>query len=180
MRLPGGPDEVDDLVVGHAGHLPPVDDDHLVPLVKAGHALVCRGAHRHPADDHRNTLVGPALHVEPKASLGVGVDGDGDDPTVWCEGVPGDVLVGVLGGVRGGRQDGGQPHRARLAGRFTGSSAWLRGRLAASLTAAVVREAEQGGGLREVRGVWWGVGARGRGGRPAGGNSWGKTGSVGP
>ena len=91
MGFPGGPDKVDDLVVRHGGDVPTVDDDHLVSLVKAGDTLVCRGPHRHPAYDHRNTLVGSAFHVEPKASLGVGVDGDGDDPRVGCERVLGGV-----------------------------------------------------------------------------------------
>lgn len=34
MRLAAGPDEVDDLVVGVLGHVPPVDHHDLVALVQ--------------------------------------------------------------------------------------------------------------------------------------------------
>ena len=120
VRLPGRPDEVHHLVVCHGGDLSAVDDDHLVPLIETGHTLVCRSAHGHPADYDRNTLVSPALHIEPEASLRVRIDGDGDDSTAGlvldsvgagCDGVP--------AGVWRGQSDG-----ARLAGRFTGSSDW--------------------------------------------------------
>ena len=81
VRFSSSSDEVDDLVVGHGGHVPPVDHHHLVALVEAGHALVRWRAHRHPGHDHGDALVGPALYVEPKPSLSVGVDGDCDNTT---------------------------------------------------------------------------------------------------
>ena len=194
MGLPGRPDEVDHLVVRHAGHVPPVDHHHLVPLVEPGHTLVGRGAHRHAAHYHRHALVRSALHIEPEPALDVGRDGHRHDAAAPASLAPRLILPLLLGltllvsrqlrllgcplegGGGGGGQHGGQPHGAGLARGLTARPGQGRLRLP-PLTAAVIHEAVVSRGLGEIH---WGLGqGAGRGGgRPTAGQVGWEAGGV--
>ena len=196
VGLPGRSDEVDHLVMSHAGHVPPIDHHHLIPLIEPGHTLVSWSAHSHAAHYHWHALVCPALHIEPEPALDVGSDGHCHDAAAPATLAPRLVLPLLLsltllisrqlhllrghspleGGGGGGEQDGGQPHCAGLAGGFTACPGLGRLRLA-SLTAAVIHEAVVSRGLGE--GHWGlGLGAGGGGGRPTAGQVRWEAGGV--